>query len=262
MDFLADIVSPIGDGIDLVPRLTDGASVTIRVTLLAAVLGTFMSVLSGLSSMSPQPVVRSVARVYVEFFRGTSALVQLFWLFFALPLVAPHLPEFIPDRIDLFTVDLIGAHMAPAIPVVRFTPLEAAIVVLGLNMGGYGSEVVRAGIQAVGAGQREAAVALSLTPYQRMRHVIFPQAVLTMLPPYGNLLIELLKGTALVFFITLPDMTAEANKLRVNRVAESTIILYTTLLILYFIFAQVLQIGVRAAERYFARGLDIGRGAH
>lgn len=262
LDILADIVSPIGEGIDLVPRLWEGAEVTIRVTLLAALLGTFMSVVSGLASLSGQPVVRAVSRVYVEFFRGTSALVQLFWLAFALPLIEPHLPAFIPGRIDFFTVDFLGVHLAPAIPIVAFSRFEAAVVVLGLNMGGYGSEVVRAGVQAVGAGQREAAVALSLTPVQRMRHVIFPQAVLTMLPPYGNLLIELLKGTALVFTIGLADMTAEANKLRVNRIAENTLILYSTLLVMYFIMAQALQIGVRASERYFGRGLDIGRGAH
>lgn len=246
---------------DVLGPLLGGASVTVRVTLLAALLGTFMSIVSGLSSLSAQPALRAVSRVYVEFFRGTSALVQLFWLAFGLPLVAPFLPDFIPARIDLFTLDVLGAQVAPAIPIVRFTPFEAGVVVLGLNMGGYGSEVVRGAVQAVGAGQWEAAVALSLSPFQRMRHVIFPQAILGMLPTYGNLLIELLKGTALVFFITLPDMTAEANKLRVNQTADS-ITLYSTLLILYFIFAQALQLGVRLAERYFSRGLDVGRGAH
>lgn len=239
----------------------EGASITIRVTLAAGVLGTFMSVVSGLASLSRQPALRSVSRVYVEFFRGTSALVQLFWLAFGLPLVAPFLPDFIPSRIDFFAVDMGVVEFSPAIPIVSFTRFEAAVVVLGLNMGGYGSEVVRGAIQAVGSGQREAAVALSLTPMQQMRHVIFPQAVLGMLPTYGNLLIELLKGTALVFFIALPDMTAEANKLRQSPDPPSTIVLYTTLLVMYFIFAQVLQIGVRAAERYFSRGLDIGRGA-
>lgn len=246
---------------DVLGPLLDGASVTIRVTLLAAMLGTVMSIISGLASLSGNPVVRAVSRAYVEFFRGTSALVQLFWLAFGLPLLAPLLPDFIPERVDLFTVDVLTVHIALTIPIVRFTPFEAAVVVLGLNMGGYGSEVVRGAIQAVGAGQREAAVALSLTPYQRMRHVIFPQAILGMLPTYGNLLIELLKGTALVFFITLSDMTAEANKLRVNNTADS-VTLYSTLLILYFILAQALQVGVRLAERYFSRGLDIGRGAH
>jgi polar amino acid transport system permease protein len=226
---------------DVIDPLFDGARVTIQVTSLAAVLGTAMAVLSGLASLSPWRAVRGVARVYVEFFRGTSAIVQLFWLFFGLPLVAPALPDFIPERI------------------VRLTPLEAGVVVFGLNMGAYGSEVVRGAIQAVGQGQREAAIALSLTSFQRMRHVIFPQAALTMLPPYGNLLIELLKGTALVSLITLSDLTFEAQKLRVNGTADS-LTLYSTILVMYFIIALAITTFVRLLERYFSRGLAIGRG--
>ncbi|GAG43337.1 unnamed protein product, partial [marine sediment metagenome] len=150
-------------------------------------------------------------------------------------------PDFIPERI------------------VRLTPLEAGVAVFGLNMGAYGSEVVRGAIQAVGQGQREAAIALSLTSFQRMRHVIFPQAALTMLPPYGNLLIELLKGTALVSLITLSDLTFEAQKLRVNGTADS-LTLYSTILVMYFIIALAITTFVRLLERYFSRGLAIGRG--
>lgn len=227
---------------DVIGPLIDGAWITVRVTFFAALLGTFMSVLSGLASRSEGRSVRYVARAYVEFFRGTSAIVQLFWLFFAIPLIAPALPEFIPERL------------------VRLTPMEAGVVVLGLNMGSYGSEVVRGAINAVGKGQTEAAVAIGLTPFQRMRHVIFPQAVLAMLPPYGNLLIELLKGTALVSLITLPDITFEAQKLRTNNTAGSLTI-YTTILVMYFVIALGITALVRLAERYASRGLDVGRGA-
>lgn len=226
----------------VIDRLLDGAVVTIQVTFFASLLGTALAIASGLASLSPWRGVRAVSRAYVEVFRGTSAIVQLFWFFFGLPLLAPALPDFIPERF------------------VRPTPLEAALLVFGLNMGAYGSEVVRGGIQAVGQGQREAAVALSLTAFQRMRYVIFPQAVLAMLPPYGNLLIELLKGTALVSLLTLRDMTFEANILRSNQTADPLVI-YSTLLVMYFVIALVLTAIVRLLERYFSRGLDIGRGA-
>ena len=226
---------------NVIEPLLDGARVTIQVTSLAAVLGTALAVLSGLGSLSPWRAVRGVSRAYVEFFRGTSEIVQLFWFFFGLPLLAPALPDFIPERI------------------VRLTPLEAGVAVLALNTGAYGSEVVRGAIQAVGQGQREAAIALSLTSFQRMRHVIFPQAALTMLPPYGNLLIELLKGTALVSLITLSDLTFEAQKLRVNGTADS-LTLYSTILVMYFIIALAITTFVRLLERYFSRGLAIGRG--
>lgn len=227
---------------DVISPLIDGAWITVRVTFFAALLGTFMSVLSGLASRSERRSVRYVARTYVEFFRGTSAIVQLFWLFFAIPLIAPALPDFIPERL------------------VRLTPMEAGIVVLGLNMGSYGSEVVRGAINAVGKGQSEAAVAIGLTPFQRMRDVIFPQAILAMLPPYGNLLIELLKGTALVSLITLPDIAFEAQKLRTNN-AASSLTIYSTILVMYFVIALGITALVRMAERYASRGLDVGRGA-
>lgn len=227
---------------DVIRPLLEGASVTVQVTLLGGLLGVTLAIASGLASFSSWLAVKAAVRTYVEFFRGTSAIVQLFWVFFGLPLIAPALPEFVPERL------------------VRLTPLEAGVVVLGLNMGAYGSEVVRAGIQAVGQGQREAAVALSLTPFQRMRHVIFPQAILVMLPPFGNLLIELLKGTALVSLITLSDMTDQAQKLRVNGTADSLTI-YATLLFMYFGIALVITAFVRAMEWYFSRGLDTGRSA-
>jgi len=226
---------------NVIEPLLAGARVTMQLTFLAGLLGTAMAVLSGLGSLSSWRAVRGVSRVYVEFFRGTSEIVQLIWFFFALPLLAPALPDFIPERI------------------VRLTPMEAGVTVLALNTGAYGSEVVRGAIQAVGQGQREAAVALSLTPFQRMRHVIFPQAVLTMLPPYGNLLIQLLKGTALVSLITLSDLTFEAQKLRVNGTADAPTV-YSAILVMYFIMALAITAVVRLLERYFSRGLAIGRG--
>lgn len=227
---------------NVVEKLIDGAWITVQVTFFASLLGTGMSVLSGLGSLSGFAPMRWVSRLYVEFFRGTSAIVQMFWFFFAFPLLEPAAPQFIPDRIFFLSA------------------MEAGVVALGLNMGSYGSEVVRGAINAVGRGQWEASVALSLKPLQRMRYVIFPQSVLAMLPPYGNLLIELLKGTALVSLITLSDLTFEAQKLRTID-AASTLEIFTTILVVYFIMALVVAGFVKSLERYFSRGLDIGRGA-
>lgn len=232
---------------DVVNPLLRGTQLTLQLTLFAAMLGTFMSVASGLASMSEARTVRYTARVYVEFFRGTSAIVQLWWFFFALPLMMPS----IMDRA------VIGPVLDVLLPR-QFSPLMAGTLVLGLNMGSYGSEVVRGGIQAVGKGQREASIALSLTPFQRMRYVIFPQSVLAMLPPYGNLLIELLKGTALVSTIAAVDIVREANILRNNHVA-SALAIYTAVLVIYFAIALCITALIRIAERYASRGLDIGR---
>ena len=211
--------------------LLDGTWVTLQVTLLAAGIGTILSVLSGLAGLSSVLGIRWANQVYVDFFRGTSAIVQLFWIVFALPLLG-----------------------------VSISPFVGGIVTLGLNMGSYGSEVVRAAIRAVPRGQTEASIALNLTPWDRMRHIIFPQAAVTMLPPYGNLLIEVLKASALVSLVTLSDLTFEAQKLRVNGTA-STPVLFSLILVIYFMLALAITGLVRAAESYLSRGLEIGRGA-
>lgn len=206
--------------------LLAGAKITLQVTVFAAVLGTSLSIISGLAGLSPWRAVRAINRVYVDFFRGTSAIVQLFWVFFALPLAG-----------------------------ISLSPLVAGTVTLGLNMGSYGSEVVRGSILAIPRGQYEASVALDLTTFQRMRYVLFPQAVRIMLPPYGNLLIELLKGTALVSLITLSDITFEAQKLRVNGTA-GTLPIFGSTLVMYFIMALALTAMVRTLERFYGRGLE------
>lgn len=211
--------------------LLEGLWVTVQVTILAAGLGTILSIASGLAGLSSVRAIRWANQVYVDIFRGTSAIVQLFWIFFALPLLG-----------------------------VTISPLMAGFITLGLNMGSYGSEVVRAAVRAVPRGQTEAAIALNLTPLDRMRHIIFPQAAVAMLPPYGNLLIELLKASALVSLITLSDLTFEAQKLRVNGTA-STPVLFSLILVMYFMLALAITGLVRLAETRLSQGLEIGRGA-
>lgn len=203
---------------DYLPTLLQGALVTLEVTAGAAVIGLVMALASGLMARSPTRAVRWIARVYVEFFRGTSALVQLFWLFFALPLVGWEL-----------------------------NPMFAGMLALGLNIGAYGSEVVRGAVAAVPPGQYEAAIALSLSPAQRMRRVILPQAFVGMIPPFGNLLIELLKGSALVSLITINDLTFNAQALRL--LTGNTLLVFTMVLVLYFLMSYLITLGMRFLER-------------
>jgi polar amino acid transport system permease protein len=162
--------------------------------------------------------------VFVEVFRGTSLLVQLFWFYFVLP-------QF-------------GLRLSAAL---------AALLALGLNYGAYGSEIVRSSILAVPIGQIEAAIALNMTPGQRMRSVVLPQAFRIMLPSFGNLLIELLKGTSLVSLITISDMTFQATTLR-TIMNQYTPEIFGALLILYFLVAYPLTLGVRWVERRISTG--------
>ncbi len=212
--------------------LLDGLSVTAQVTGLAFVVGTLIGIAAGIASLSGSRVLRGVTRSFVEVFRGASAIVLLFWAAFALP--------------QLLDVDIS-----------RFT---AAVVALGLNMGAYCGELARGAIQAVPRGQTEAAIAVNLSAWQRLRHVILPQALISMLPPYGNLLIEVLKASALVSLVGLNDVMRQANILRNNRV-DSTVDIYLATLVLYFVFAGGITLLVRVAERRFSRGMDIGSAA-
>lgn len=194
-----------------------GARTTILLTVLSAILTLIMAFLAGLARSSNNRVTHFGATVYIEIFRGTSLLVQLFWIFFALPLIG-----------------------------VKFSRFTAGILALGLNMGAYGAEIVRGAIGAVPEAQREAATALNFSPVQRMLYVIFPQAAVRMLPPFGNLLIELLKATSLVSLISITELTFTSYTLRtaVGRTLE----VFTILLILYFLLSRPIAWGVKWLE--------------
>lgn len=131
----------------------------------------------------------------------------------------------------------------------KLPALLVGIVVLGANAGAYGAEVVRGAILAVPAGQREAAVALNLTRARTIWRIILPQAVPAMLPPTGNLLIELLKNTALVSLITITDLTFRGQLLRSETLRTTEI--FTLVLLLYFAVALVITGGIRMLERRF-----------
>ena len=205
--------------------ILQGALITIQLTLAGCALALFMAFLAGLGRISRLAPLRWLATTYIEFFRGTSIFVQLFWAFFVLP---------------LFGIPL--------------TPYQAGILALGLNVGAYGAEVVRGAILSVGREQYEACVAINLTRYQTMRHVILPQAFVVMLPTFGNNAIELLKATAIVSLISLSDMTFQAQVVRAQ--TGNTAVPFLTILLLYFAMSTVLGSSIRALERNLARGLE------
>jgi polar amino acid transport system permease protein len=197
--------------------LLDGLWVTVYMTVLSAALAAIIALGLGLLVRVRQIVPRTIARVVIELFRGTSLLVQLFWLYYALPLLG-----------------------------YRFDPVEVGVVAFGLNFGAYGAEVVRGSINAVPKAQWEGAIALSLSPFQRMRKVILPQAWPLMIPPFGNLLIQLIKSTPLVFLITLVDLTAVADQYRAAEGKEAFI--FGLLLVVYFLLAYVSTLFMRFLE--------------
>lgn len=130
--------------------------------------------------------------------------------------------------------------------------MVTGVLALSLNLGAYGSEVVRGAIQSVPRGQYEAAVALNLSPFDRMRRIILPQAVLLILPPWGNLMVETLKATALLSLITVWELMAITK--RVNNDSYLALEPFGTALIIYYILGRVLlSPTLRWAERFWAR---------
>ncbi|WP_028274751.1 ectoine/hydroxyectoine ABC transporter permease subunit EhuC [Atopococcus tabaci] len=201
----------------------EGVGVTIALTILSAIVALVLGFAAGLAKRSPYAVVRGIAHIYVEVFRGTSLLVQLFWIYFVLPMFG-----------------------------LTLSAMTAAVVAIGLNFGAYVSEVVRSGIESVPEGQLEASVALNLSKRQRMRRVVLPQAFILMLPNLGNQLIELFKSTSLVSLITLTDLTYQANLL--NGSTLETTKIYTALLLIYFVLAWPLTKGMQLLERKLTEG--------
>ncbi|HLT95850.1 MAG TPA: ectoine/hydroxyectoine ABC transporter permease subunit EhuC [Acidimicrobiia bacterium] len=219
--------------------LLEGAWITVQIFVFAAVLGTILALIFGIMGLSEKRLLRAISRVYVEVARGASAIVLLFYAAFAIPII-------------------LGVRSGNTFVFV------AGIIALGINMGGYGAEVVRTGIQSVPRGQTEATIALNLRVRDRLRHVILPQAFVVMIPPYGNLSIEVLKGTALVSLVGISDLTSEAQNLRVQQAIQDnrtpSLVIFGTALVIYFIFSQVLALFFRWLEKriggkwYGARG--------
>ena len=197
--------------------LLAGLWVTVYMTLLSAALAVVVAFALGLLARMRHLAPRTIARIVIEFFRGTSLLVQLFWLFFALPLWG-----------------------------YRLDPVTVGVVAFGLNFGAYGAEVVRGSINAVPKAQWEGAIALSLSPFQRMRRVILPQAFPLMIPPFNNLLIQLIKSTPLLFLIIITDLTAVADQYRAAVGNEAFI--FGLLLVVYFLLAYVATLFMHLLE--------------
>jgi polar amino acid transport system permease protein len=149
--------------------IATGVSVTISISLLSIALATILALLAALGRLSTFPPIYALSTFYVSLIRGTPLYLQIFFFFLALPQLG---------------IDLPG--------------LWAGVIALGLNYGAYMSEIFRAGIASVGKGQREAAMAIGMTPGQTMQRIVIPQAMRFAIPPMGNEFIAMTKDSALV----------------------------------------------------------------
>ena len=202
-----------------------GVWTTVQLLVFSSLLAAAVSFVVGVLRTHRLWIVRFLAGFYTEVFRGTSALVMIFWVFFVLP------PAF-------------GWQLVP---------MWAGTLALGLTYGAYGSEIVRGALGAVDPAQQEGGIALSFTPWQRLRLILLPQAVPEMIPPFSNLLVELLKGTALVSVMGMGDLAFSGNLVRLALQESAGI--YTYLLLIYFVIAFLLTRLMRGLEKKLKAGV-------
>ncbi|MEW2121471.1 ectoine/hydroxyectoine ABC transporter permease subunit EhuC [Streptomyces sp. NPDC005474] len=202
-----------------------GVWVTVQLLFFSALLGSLVAFVVGIARTHRRRSVRFLAGCYTEVFRGTSALVMIFWVYFVLP------PAF-------------GWQLVP---------MWAGTLALGLTYGAYGTEIVRGALNAVEPAQWEGGIALGFTPWQRMRLILLPQAVPEMIPSFGNLLIELLKGTALVSVMGMGDLAFSGNLVRLALQESAEI--YSYILLIYFAIAFLLARLMRGLEKRLKGGV-------
>lgn len=204
-----------------------GAALTIALTAVSTVIGVVIGALCAVAREEGSNGFRILAGLYVELFRNTPFIVQLFFIFFGLPSVGIHIDE-----------------------------TSAAIIAMSLNLGAYATEIIRAGMRAVPRGLSEAGLSLAMTRGQILRHVILPQAFAKVFPALASQIVIVMLGSAVVSQISVPDLSYAANfvQSRTFRAFESYLIVTALYLVLAIALRRVLM---RAARRLF-RGMVKG----
>lgn len=193
------------------PILLMGAGVTIEITAFSVAIGFFIGLFVGIARISQFKILQIMAAVYADCIRGTPLLVQIFLIYFALPMT-------------------IGQRVEPFI---------AAVAACGINSGAYVSEIFRAGIQAIDVGQMEAGRSLGLTWWQTMRFIILPQAFKNILPPLGNEFIAMLKDSSLVSVIGFEELTRRGQLIIAQTYGSFEI--WMTVAVLYLIMTMAIS---------------------
>ena len=200
------------------PYMVEGAVVTLEISLIAMVLGMAVGTLLGLMSLSNIGPLRWVIRSYVYFVRGTPALVQVFLVYFALPVIGVDIP-----------------------------PFWGGVAALSFNAAGYIAEIVRAGVGSIDIGQTEAAMAIGMTNRQKLVHILLPQSLLRITPPLTNEMITLVKGSSLLSVISISELTRSAQVIIAERFTPFE--LYAALAVFYLVIVSALSLLSEFLER-------------
>ncbi|MDR0858008.1 MAG: amino acid ABC transporter permease [Oscillospiraceae bacterium] len=204
--------------------LAQAAEVTLALSVISVVIGIIGGVFIALGRISRGKILKRICGAYIFVFRGTPLLMQLFFLWTALPLAIPALT--MQNR------------------------FLAAVIAFSLNSAAYQAEIIRAAIQSIDPGQMEAAKSLGLTYSQAMRLIIFPQSIKRLVPPIGNEFIMVLKDTSLVQMISLVDLMKKTNQIQSS---AATALVYLPSAVMYLIFTGVFTWLFNRLEKHHAR---------
>ncbi|MFI9173264.1 amino acid ABC transporter permease [Streptomyces lincolnensis] len=208
-----------------------GLWLTLWLTAVVMVLGFALGTLLAAARISTNPVLRSVSWGYVWLFRSIPILVQLLLWF--------NIGALYPQIFGVRTVDLLG-------------PVTVAVIGLTLHEAAYAAEIVRGGILSVDRGQIEAAQALGLSRWRRWRRIVLPQAMRSIVPPAGNLLIGTLKGTSIVSVIAVQDLLYSVQLVYHRTYQVIPLLMVAT--VWYTVVTSVLGVGQYYVEKHYARG--------
>lgn len=204
-----------------------GALITLKLTGIGLAAGFGLGLLAAIGRVYGNKPIRWLSIGYIELFRGTPLLVQLFIVYFGLPNVNITL-----DR------------------------MTAAYIALSLNSGAYQAEYLRGAIQAIGSGQMMAARAIGMSRIQAIRYIILPQALRIVVPAWSNEPISLIKASAVAFLIAVPDLMTRARAI-VSQTYDP-IGVYFSVAIVYLVIVFLLSWGLQALERGIAiPGLEL-----
>ncbi|MPL67837.1 Glutamine transport system permease protein GlnP [bioreactor metagenome] len=215
MDFDFDLI------VGSLPLLLMGAGITIQITAISVGIGLLIGMIVGIARLSTHIVIKALATIYVDFIRGTPLLVQIFIIYFALPLI-------LNERID---------------------PFVAAITACGINSGAYVAEIFRGGIQSIDKGQMEAGRSLGMTWLQTMRFVVLPQAFKRIIPPLGNEFIAMLKDSSLVSVIGFEELTRRGQLIIARTYGSFEI--WLTVAVIYLVMTLTISRFVDYLERRY-----------
>ncbi|MGV9707672.1 amino acid ABC transporter permease [Streptomyces sp. NPDC003483] len=224
------------------PTILDGLLITLEVTLYSALSGLLGGVLLALARLSRSPVLRAVSWVYIWLFRSVPLIVVLLFLY---------------NFSALYRTLSLGVPFGPAF--LTFdesrlaTDMAVAVVGLSLNEAAYAAEVVRGGILSVDQGQHEAAAALGLPKGYQFTRIVLPQALRSIVPNYVNQLIGLIKGTSLVFYVSLLDLFGSVQSMGSTYPGDIVPLLLVAT-VWYLILTSVVSVVQFHVERYYARG--------